>query len=176
MAEHGGVGTPHPRGAPGTDLVLGVGEVGSFFWRSRARRLVGAMTRRRGGSSAHRPSGETPEPESRRSARSDHQTHPAATSSSWSADTRAFVSWDFALNWSYGVSCKPRLGYGPLHRGNGSQKWSNRLRLFTFSRNVLQKLRAESRPRAESWQCETEPAPGRNIQYTSVAPRPAVIQ
>ena len=57
MAEHGGVGTPHSRGAPGTGLVLGVGEVGSFSWRSRARRLVGSVTRRRGGSSAHQPSG-----------------------------------------------------------------------------------------------------------------------
>ena len=50
MAEHGGVGTPHSRGAPGTGLLFGVGEVGSFSWRSRARRLVGSVTRRRGGS------------------------------------------------------------------------------------------------------------------------------
>ena len=38
----------------------GAGEVGSFSWRSRARRLVGSVTRRRGGSSAHRPSGRDP--------------------------------------------------------------------------------------------------------------------
>ena len=87
MAEHAGVGTPHSRrGAPGTDLVLGVDEVGgSFSWRSRARRLVGSVTRRRGGSSAHRPSGRDPGTgvmshvaDGRRSARSDHQTQPAA--------------------------------------------------------------------------------------------------
>ena len=32
----------------------------SVCWRSRARRLVGSVTRRRGGSSAHRPSGRDP--------------------------------------------------------------------------------------------------------------------
>ena len=58
-AEHGGVGTQHSRGAPGTGTVLGigVGEVGSFVWCSRARRLVGSATRRLGCPSAHRPSG-----------------------------------------------------------------------------------------------------------------------
>ena len=55
--EHGGVGTPHSRGASGMAIGSGAGEVGSFSWRSRARRLVGSVTRRRGGSSAHRPSG-----------------------------------------------------------------------------------------------------------------------
>ena len=75
-ADHGGVGTPQSRGA--SEMVI-LGAVRArwarFSWRSRARRLVGSVTRRRGGSSAHRPSavGETPEPESRRSARSDHQ-------------------------------------------------------------------------------------------------------
>ena len=59
-AEHGGVGTPHPRGASGMVIGSDVGKVGSFSWRSRARRLVGSMTRRRGGSSAHRPSGRDP--------------------------------------------------------------------------------------------------------------------
>ena len=41
-AEHGGVGTPHSQGAPRTDLVLGVDEVGLVFLalaRSAARRL-----------------------------------------------------------------------------------------------------------------------------------------
>ena len=57
----------------GTRLVVGSGanDVGSFSWRSRARRLGGSVTRRRGGPSGHRPSGrdpETPELESRRSA------------------------------------------------------------------------------------------------------------
>ena len=32
----------------------------SFSWRSRARRLIGSVTRRRGGSPAHRPSGRDP--------------------------------------------------------------------------------------------------------------------
>ena len=59
--EHGGVGTPHSRGASGIVIGSGAGEVGSFSWRSRARRLVGSVTRRRGGSSAHRPSGRDPE-------------------------------------------------------------------------------------------------------------------
>ena len=58
-AEHGGVG-PHSRGASGMAFASGAGEVGSFSWRSRARRLVGSVTRRRGGSSAHRPSGRDP--------------------------------------------------------------------------------------------------------------------
>ena len=61
-AEYGGVGALHSRGAPGTVLGIGVSEVGSFVWCSRARRLVGsAMTRRLGGPSAHRPSGRDPE-------------------------------------------------------------------------------------------------------------------
>ena len=55
--EHGGVGTPHSRGAPGTVLGIGVVEVGSFFWCSRVRRLVGSVTRRLGGPSAHLPGG-----------------------------------------------------------------------------------------------------------------------
>ena len=57
-AEHGGVGTPHSRGASGMVIGSGAGEVGSFSWRSRSRRLVdSSVTRRRGGSSAHRSSG-----------------------------------------------------------------------------------------------------------------------
>ena len=44
----------------GTVLGIGVGEVGSFVWCSRARRLVGSVTRRLGGPSAHRPSGRDP--------------------------------------------------------------------------------------------------------------------
>ena len=55
---HGGVGTPHSRGASG-GMVIGSGadEVGTFSWRSCARRLVGSVTWRRGGSLAHhRPS------------------------------------------------------------------------------------------------------------------------
>ena len=59
-ADHGGVGTPQSRGASGMAIGSGAGEVGSFSWRSRARRLVGSVTRRRGGSSAHRPSGRDP--------------------------------------------------------------------------------------------------------------------
>ena len=43
-AEHGGVGTPHSHGAPGLVLGSGAGEVGTFSWRSRARRLVGSLT------------------------------------------------------------------------------------------------------------------------------------
>ena len=57
--EHGGVGTPHSRGGSGMVTGAGAGEVGSFSWCSRAR-LVGSVTRRRGGSSAHRPSGRDP--------------------------------------------------------------------------------------------------------------------
>ena len=51
-----------------------------------------------------------------------------------------------------------------------------RLRLIAFSKKALSKLIKESRPRAAGWQCKTELAPGRNIQYTSIAPQPAVIQ
>ena len=58
-AEHGGVG-PHSRGASEMAIGSGADEVGSFSWRSRARRLVGSVTRRRGGSAAHRPSGRDP--------------------------------------------------------------------------------------------------------------------
>ena len=59
-AEHGGVGTPHSRGASGMIIGSGAGEVGSFSWHSRAWRLVGSVTQRRGDSSAHRPSGRDP--------------------------------------------------------------------------------------------------------------------
>ena len=38
-AEHGGVG-PHSRGASEMAIGSGAGEVGSFSWRSRARRLA----------------------------------------------------------------------------------------------------------------------------------------
>ena len=73
--DHGGVGTPQSRGASGMVIGSGAGEVGSFSWRSRARRLVGSVAL--GGVAARRltgPVGESPDPESRRSARSDHQT------------------------------------------------------------------------------------------------------
>ena len=58
--EHGGVGKPHSRGASGMVIGSGADEVGKFSWRLRARRLVGSVTRRRGGLSAHRPSGKDP--------------------------------------------------------------------------------------------------------------------
>ena len=48
-AEHGGVGTPHWRGAPGKALEASADKAASFSWRSRARRLVGLVSRRRGG-------------------------------------------------------------------------------------------------------------------------------
>ena len=54
MAEHGGVGTPHSRGAPGkAPLGASADKAASFSWRSRARRLVGLASRRRGGPPAH---------------------------------------------------------------------------------------------------------------------------
>ena len=82
-AEPGGVGTPHSRGASGM-------VIGSVFLahcaRARWARFPGALAlvrsaaRRLGDSAAWRlvgspdpPVGKTPEPESRRSARSDHQ-------------------------------------------------------------------------------------------------------
>ena len=59
-ADHGGVGTPQSRGASGMAIGPGAGEVGSFSWRSRARRLVGSVigdsaARRLVGPPAHRP-------------------------------------------------------------------------------------------------------------------------
>ena len=59
-AEHGGIRTPHSWCALGTVLGIGMDEVGSFFWCSRARRLVGLVTWRLGGPSAHRPGGRDP--------------------------------------------------------------------------------------------------------------------
>ena len=58
--EHGGVGTPHARGASGIVLGVGVDEASSISFRLRARRLVGSVTRRRGGPLAHQPSGRGP--------------------------------------------------------------------------------------------------------------------
>ena len=89
-AEHGGVGTPHSRGASGLVIAFGTDEVGSFSWRSCAqlRRLVGSATRRRGGSSAHRPSGEDawerPRNRSHVTVRDRRTTKP-----SWGSDTQA---------------------------------------------------------------------------------------
>ena len=54
-ADHGGVGTPQSRGASGMVIGSGAGEVGSFSWRPRARRLVGSVTRRLAGSPATAP-------------------------------------------------------------------------------------------------------------------------
>ena len=54
---NGGDGTPHSRGASGMVIGSGAGEVGAFSWRARARRLVGSVTWRRGGSLAHRLEG-----------------------------------------------------------------------------------------------------------------------
>ena len=45
MADHGVVGTPQSRGASGMAIGSGVDEVGSFSWRSRARRLVGSVVK-----------------------------------------------------------------------------------------------------------------------------------
>ena len=58
-AEHGGIGTPYSRGASGTVIGYGADEVGSFFWRSRAPRFVGSVTRRlhRGDFTARRLTG-----------------------------------------------------------------------------------------------------------------------
>ena len=58
--DHGGVGTPHARGASGIVLGVGVDEASSISFRLRARRLVGSVTRRRGGPLAHQPSGRGP--------------------------------------------------------------------------------------------------------------------
>ena len=57
---HGGVGTPHARGASGKVLRVSVDEAGSFSWLLWARRLVGSVTPRLDGPSAHRPSGRDP--------------------------------------------------------------------------------------------------------------------
>ena len=48
------------RATCGRIAALGAGEVGTFSWRLRARRLVGSVTRQRGGLSAHRPCGKDP--------------------------------------------------------------------------------------------------------------------
>ena len=50
------------------------------------RRLGGLAARRLTG-----PVGETPEPESRRSARSDNKTQPGGPSPGWSKDTHRFI-------------------------------------------------------------------------------------
>ena len=59
-AEHGGVGTPHSRGASGKALGASADKASLFFWRLRAGWFVGSVTRRRGGPPAHRPSGRGP--------------------------------------------------------------------------------------------------------------------
>ena len=66
-AEHGGVGAPYSRGASGPVLVVSVNEVGKFFWRSWAWRLVGSVSRQLLGAVGS-PGGaveETPEPKLR---------------------------------------------------------------------------------------------------------------
>ena len=58
--EHGGIGTPHARGASGEILGVGSEEVSSISFCLRARWLVSSLTRRRGGPPALRPSGRGP--------------------------------------------------------------------------------------------------------------------
>ena len=53
--DHGRVGTPHARGAFEIALGVGVDEASSISFRLRARRLVGSVTRRRGGPAAGSP-------------------------------------------------------------------------------------------------------------------------
>ena len=48
--------------------------------------------------------------------------------------------------------------------------------ITSFSKKALRKLRKESRPRAANLHATHYKAHGRNIQYTSVAPQPAVMQ
>ena len=73
--DHGRVGTPHARDASGIVLGVSVDETSSIFFRLRARRLVGSVTRRRGGPLAHQPSGrEAPDAGVRQNARSERQT------------------------------------------------------------------------------------------------------
>ena len=55
--EHGGVGTPHARGASGEALGVGSDEASSISFCLRARWLVSSLTRRCGGPPAHLPSG-----------------------------------------------------------------------------------------------------------------------
>ena len=83
-AEHGGVGTPHSRDA--SEMVIGssADEVGTFYWRSRARRLVGSVTRRRGGSSAH-PTHQWERPRNR----SHVAVRDRTTKPSWEPDAQA---------------------------------------------------------------------------------------
>jgi hypothetical protein len=58
--EHGGVGTPHARGASGEALGVGSDEASSISFCLRARWLVSSLTRRCGGPPAHLPSGRGP--------------------------------------------------------------------------------------------------------------------
>lgn len=58
--EHGGIGTPHARGASGEILGVGSEEASSISFCLRARWLVSSLTRRRGGPPALRPSGRGP--------------------------------------------------------------------------------------------------------------------
>ena len=58
--EHGGIGTPHARGASGEVLGVGSEEASSISFCLRARWLVSSLTRRRGGPPALRPSGRGP--------------------------------------------------------------------------------------------------------------------
>ena len=76
--EHGGVGTPHSRGASGMVIGSDAGEVGSFAWRSRARRLV----RRLGDSAAWRLIGSPAQWERPRN-RSHVAVRDRTTKSSW---------------------------------------------------------------------------------------------
>ena len=62
------------------------GRGGLVSWRLRARRLGDSAAWRLVGSPAQWAVGETTEPESRRSARSDHQTQPAAASSTFPSE------------------------------------------------------------------------------------------
>ena len=55
--EHGGVGTPHARGASGEALGVGSDEASSISFCLRARWLVSTLTRRCGDPPAHLPSG-----------------------------------------------------------------------------------------------------------------------
>ena len=71
-----------------TELTLDdLREVRCLLGGSSARLLGGLAPPRR----LTGPVGETPEPESRRSARSDHKTQPGEPSSGWSEDTHQFV-------------------------------------------------------------------------------------
>ena len=69
------------------------------------RRLSGLVARRLTG-----PVGETPEPESRRSARSDHKTQPGGASPGWSEDTHRFMRQTNTRKGGYYQKRKPQPG------------------------------------------------------------------